>query len=78
MTRREALVDHHGDVTVESYAVMYEGDAPAVAHAACLLPDGRRTWANVVDADAAAEMAAEEFCGRAGSVDGEGTLELRG
>ena len=75
---REAVVDHTGDVTIESYVVMYAGDAPSVAHAACLLPDGRRTWANVADGDTALAMTREEFCGRPGRVDGAGALQAQG
>ena len=73
---REAVIDYRGDVTIESYSVMYEGDAPSIAHAACLLADGRRTWGNVSDPDTAIAMTREEFCGRAGRIDGAGTLEV--
>ncbi len=74
--RREAVVDWDGDATIESYTVMYEGDAPAIGHAACLLPDGRRTWANVTDPEVAAAMTHEEFCGRPGRIDGAGGLTV--
>jgi len=76
--RREAVVDAEGDVTVEAYTVMYEGDAPALGHVACRLPDGRRTWANVPDRDAAAEMTRAEFCGRPGRLKAGGVLEFAG
>lgn len=76
--RREAVVDAEGDVTVEAYTVMYEGDAPALGHVACRLPDGRRTWANVPDRDAAAEMTREEFCGRPGRLQAGGVIEFAG
>ncbi|MBT5811761.1 MAG: hypothetical protein HOI19_15425, partial [Rhodospirillaceae bacterium] len=75
--RRAVAVDHDGEATVESYVVMYGPDgAPAVAHAACLLDDGRRTWANVSDLDTVGAMMTEEFCGRSGAIDGAGNLRL--
>jgi acetyl-CoA C-acetyltransferase len=75
--RRKVAIDHDGNATVESYVVMYgpEG-APATAHAACLLDDGERTWANVTDADTVAAMMLEEFCGRRGRIDGAGGLQV--
>jgi acetyl-CoA C-acetyltransferase len=78
LPRREAVVDHAGDVTIETYTVMYGEAGPEIAHAACLLPDGRRTWGNVVDPDAAAAMTREEFCGRPARLDGAGGLEAVG
>lgn len=78
LPKREAVVDHDGEVTIESYTVMYEGGTPAVGHAACLLPDGRRTWANVSDREVAAAMTREEFCGRSGRIDGAGHLTIGG
>ena len=75
--RREVAVDHDGAATVESYVVMYDGEAnPHTAHAACLLDDGRRTWANVSDRDTVEAMTKSEFCGRDGSIDGAGALRL--
>ena len=75
---REAVVDHRGDVTIESYAVMYDGDAASVAHVACRLPDGRRSWANASDRDTVSAMTRDEFCGRAARIDGAGALEVLG
>jgi acetyl-CoA C-acetyltransferase len=44
---RPAVADHEGPVTIESFTVMFERDnVPAVGILACLLADGRRTWAN--------------------------------
>ena len=71
------VIDHDGSATVESYVVMYSQDgSPQVAHTACLLDDGRRTWANVTDLDTVGAMMKEEFCGRSGTIDGEGGLRL--
>ena len=73
---REAVVDHDGPVTIESYTVMYGPDGPAIGHAACLLPDGRRTWANTQDETVVVAMTRDEFCGRPGRVDGAGNLTV--
>jgi acetyl-CoA C-acetyltransferase len=62
---REALVDYEGPATIESYTVEYEGEAPALGHAAILTPDGRRSWANSPSAEVATAMTREEFCGKA-------------
>jgi acetyl-CoA C-acetyltransferase len=76
--RREVAIEHEGDAAIESYVVMYDAEArPSRAHTACLLDDGRRTWANVTDADTVAAMTREEFCGRAGTIDGAGTLQVQ-
>ncbi|MEL0021386.1 MAG: acetyl-CoA acetyltransferase [Rickettsiales bacterium] len=76
--RREVAIEHEGGVAIESYVVMYDAEArPSRAHTACLLDDGRRTWANVTDADTVAAMTREEFCGRAATVDGGGTLRVQ-
>lgn len=75
--RRDVEIEHDGSATVESYVVMYDAEgAPHVAHTACLLDDGRRTWANVTDRDTVGAMMAEEFCGRCGNIDGAGSLRL--
>lgn len=66
--RRAVQVEHDGDATIESYVVMYDGDTPSIAHTACLLSGGERTWANVTDRDSVAAMLNEEFCGRAGTI----------
>ena len=76
LPRREPVVDATGEVAIETYTVMYEDGEPAVGHAACLLPDGRRTWANVPDRETAAAMVREEFCGRPGRLVGAGVLEV--
>ncbi|MBK5222663.1 MAG: acetyl-CoA acetyltransferase [Acidimicrobiia bacterium] len=73
---REAAVEHEGPVTVEAYTVMHGRDGAAErALAACLLPDGRRTWAASTDPDVMATFVADEGCGRAARVvDGTFTL----
>ena len=78
MPRREVAEEHEGEATVESYVVMYDSKGqPDVAHAACLLDDGRRTWANVADCDTVKAMLEEEFCGRPARVDGAGGLSIQ-
>jgi acetyl-CoA C-acetyltransferase len=78
LPKREAVLDATGDVSIEAYTVLYEDGEPAIGHAACLLPDGRRTWGRVDDREAAAAMTGEEYCGRSGRLSDGGALELVG
>lgn len=73
--QREAVDEHDGTVTIESYTVMFGSNGPGMGHAACLLPDGRRTWANTEDQDVMQAMTQEEFCGREATVK-QGVLSL--
>jgi acetyl-CoA C-acetyltransferase len=72
--RRDVVQDWSGPVHIEGYTVMFGAKGPDVAHAACLLDDGRRTWANCRDSETLDAMTREEFCGRLARVDGAGTL----
>jgi len=74
---RASVVEHRGDVEIESYTVMFGPEGPLMGHAACLLPDGSRTFANTQDKDLMKEMTEVEFCGRLALVDGEGVFSLR-
>lgn len=77
MPRRDVAEEHDGEATIESYVVMYDADAsPTTAHVACLLDDGRRTWANMADPDTVADMTRQEYCGRSARIDGAGNLSL--
>jgi acetyl-CoA C-acetyltransferase len=76
LPRREAVVDHAGEATLESYTVMHGEDGPEIAHAAFLLDDGRRTWANSPDRDLAGAMTRDEFCGRRARIDGAGRFAV--
>lgn len=73
---RDAVVDWEGPVRIEAYTVSFADGAPALGHAACLTPDGTRTWGNVEDASVLEAMTREEFCGRSGRLDGQGNLGL--
>jgi acetyl-CoA C-acetyltransferase len=64
----EVVEQYEGEVTIESYTVMYGPNGPAVGHAACRLQDGRRTWANTQDPEVVQAMTESEFCGRSASV----------
>lgn len=66
--KRESVAGYEGDVTIESYTVMYGPNGPAMGHAACLLADGRRTWANTDDKEVMQAMTETEFCGKAASI----------
>ncbi|MFU8814652.1 MAG: acetyl-CoA acetyltransferase [Pseudomonadales bacterium] len=61
---REVVLNYSGDATVESYTVMYGAEGPSIGHVVCLLPDGRRAWANCDDPEVLQAMTQEEFCGR--------------
>jgi acetyl-CoA C-acetyltransferase len=74
---RECLAAHQGEVTIESYTVMYAGAEPSVGHLACLTPGGERTWVNTHDAELMQALTHEEFCGRRASLDARGTLTIR-
>ena len=73
---RQARVDFDGEVTAESYTVMYDDEGPQIGHVACLTPDGHRTWANATDREVAGAMTREEFCGKRARIDGEGNIEF--
>ncbi|MFT6436835.1 MAG: acetyl-CoA C-acetyltransferase [Candidatus Azotimanducaceae bacterium] len=73
---RESVIDHNGAVEIESYTVMFGPEGPAMGHAACLLPDGTRTFANTQDKDLMQEMTEVEFCGRQANIDGKGTFTV--
>ena len=63
-----------GSAEIESYTVMFGRDGPSIGLAACLLPDGRRAWANTTDAEALDAMLTQEFCGRPAHIDMGGTV----
>ena len=63
-----------GSAEIESYTVMFGRDGPTIGLAACLLPDGRRAWANTRDAEVLDAMVTEEFCGRQAHIDIGGTV----
>ncbi len=61
---RELAEDWQGEATVEGYTVMHDRDGnPETAFAACLLADGRRTWAVGHDAGVAQAMTEGEWVG---------------
>jgi acetyl-CoA C-acetyltransferase len=73
---REALVDWEGPVTLEAYTVAHRRGKPALARAACLTADGRRTWGTLDEPSVLEAMMREEFCGRPGRLDGAGRLAV--
>jgi acetyl-CoA C-acetyltransferase len=77
LPRREPVADHDGPVTIDSYTVMHERDgSPAIGLVACLLPDGRRTWANTNEPGLLKAMTLEEFVGRPARLHTGGHLEV--
>lgn len=64
-----------------NYASIYgksasAGSEPSLAHLACILPDGRRTWANLEEPEVLEAMCTEEFCGRQVRIDGAGSATI--
>ena len=74
---RECLADYSGEVSVESYSVMYGAEGPEIAHMACLTGGGARVWANSDDRDLLMAMTREEFCGRQARLDKGGSISIR-
>lgn len=68
--------DYTGDVMVEAYTVMHDGDGPQFGLCAARTSDGARTWARVTDVSVAESMMSEEAIGRSGSLDADGVLTL--
>jgi acetyl-CoA C-acetyltransferase len=65
LPRRALAETHEGGATVETCTVMHDrSGTPERGVAACLLADGRRTWAVTDDASVMAGMLTEEFIGR--------------
>jgi acetyl-CoA C-acetyltransferase len=75
--RREVAAEADADAVIESYTVMYDDAGPKIAHAACLLGDGRRTWANCEDPALLGAMVQTEFCGRRACVAGGVLADVR-
>jgi acetyl-CoA C-acetyltransferase len=74
---RQVAADHEGPVTVDAYTVMHGRDGePEVALVACLLGDGRRTWARSTDPDLMTRFVTEETSGLAAEVRSGGELRL--
>ncbi|MHB1138359.1 MAG: acetyl-CoA acetyltransferase [Microthrixaceae bacterium] len=71
----ESVVDHLGSATIETWTVMHARDgSPERAHAACLTPDGARTFAVTDDPDVMARMEREDLVGVAVELGPEGVL----
>jgi acetyl-CoA C-acetyltransferase len=68
--------DHTGDVTIEAYTVMHDGDGPQFGLCAARTSEGARTWGRVTDVAAAKSMMTEEAIGRSGSLDADGVLTI--
>ena len=73
---RELAESARGSVEIESYTVMFRREGPTIGLAACLLPDGRRTWANTGNTEMLRAMVAEEFCGRQAQIEADGTVSV--
>jgi acetyl-CoA C-acetyltransferase len=73
--KREVAEDAEGAATVESYTVMHDRDgAPETAIVACLLPDGRRAWANSTEPDVLVRLTTEDVIGRPAALQADGLV----
>ena len=61
--RRGAPGDYEGPATLEAYTVMHDHDGPTRALAACLTPEGTRTFAGSSDEGVMANVMANEWVG---------------
>jgi acetyl-CoA C-acetyltransferase len=75
---RECLPEFTGEVTIESYTVMYAGELPHIAHLSCLTRAGQRVWVNSNDMNLMQSMICEEFCGRDARIDSDQQITVLG
>ena len=74
---RDAVAEHEGAVTVESWTVMHDrAGAPEAGFAAVRLPDDRRAWATTKDADTLKSMVTDDLLGAPAHLALDGTLSL--
>ena len=64
--------EYSGAAEVEAYTVMHNAEGPEVGLCALRTPDGARTWGQVTDTGAMAEMISDEAIGRRGDLSPEG------
>ena len=76
-TPRDAVGEHEGPVTIESWTVMHDrAGTPETGFAALLLPDGRRAWGTTKESDALKAMVVDDMVGRAAHLATDGQLTL--
>jgi acetyl-CoA C-acetyltransferase len=73
---RELAPSHEGEALIESYALRYKDGEPSLATFACLLDDGRRTWAKSEATTVFDELLASEPCGRRARLKDNALVEL--
>jgi acetyl-CoA C-acetyltransferase len=66
----EVVAEHHGRARVDGYTVAHERGVPVYAAALARIDDDRRVVVRCDDAELAAAMVDEEWCGRQITVDG--------
>jgi acetyl-CoA C-acetyltransferase len=72
----EVVSDHRGVATIDAYTVAHEGGEPRYSTIVATTADGTRVVARNDDAGFAADMAADEWCGRDVTVDGDRFLSV--
>ncbi|MEA3077137.1 MAG: acetyl-CoA C-acetyltransferase [Actinomycetota bacterium] len=72
---RDVAVDYSGPAVIEAYTVLHDRDgSPNLGIVACLLADGRRTWANTTDPSCLHALTTEACEHRAVTIDRLGAL----
>ncbi len=76
------MFGHNPPKPTKSYTDLYGkaaevGNEPTVAHLACRLPDGSRTWANIEDRDTLSALCEQDACGWPVVIDGERNARLQ-
>jgi acetyl-CoA C-acetyltransferase len=66
----EVVAEHRGAARIDGYTVAHERGVPVYAAALARIDDERRAVVRCDDADVAAAMAGDEWCGRGITVDG--------
>jgi acetyl-CoA C-acetyltransferase len=75
--KRELCEEHDGEVTIESWTVMFSREGqPENGIVACLLDDGRRAWGTTQDADQLKAMTLDELAGRKATLRPDGSITL--
>ncbi|MEI7885972.1 MAG: acetyl-CoA acetyltransferase [Actinomycetes bacterium] len=74
---RTAVADFQGEAKIETWTVMHDRDGlPTRGHAACLTPDGGRTWGVSSQTEIMHAMSTEELLGRQVRIGPEGELQF--
>jgi acetyl-CoA C-acetyltransferase len=77
MPRRDVCAEHDGEITVESWTVMFDREgAPENGIVVGVLDDGRRAWGTTQDGDLLKAMTVDELIGERAHLSPDGSLRL--